>query len=105
MTGKPVGGDLEGKPTPLLARAIASATTAQARFEMVGSIDLSDEQVADIRQTIVDVGALDELESLIASMLRAQSRPLSLLRSQRPHSSHSSNLRVHHQQIVVTAQR
>ncbi|NDI01265.1 MAG: polyprenyl synthetase family protein, partial [Actinobacteria bacterium] len=69
MTGKPVGGDLrEGKPTPLLARAIASATTAQAKIlEMVGSIDLSDEQVADIQQTIVDVGALDELESLIAS--------------------------------------
>lgn len=69
MTGKPVGGDLrEGKPTPLLARAIASATTAQAKIlGMVGSIDLSDEQVADIQQTIVDVGALDELESLIAS--------------------------------------
>ena len=69
MTGKPVGGDLrEGKPTPLLARAMASATTAQAKIlEMVGSIDLSDEQVADIQQTIVDVGALDELESLIAS--------------------------------------
>ena len=47
---------------------MASATTAQAKIlEMVGSIDLSDEQVADIQQTIVDVGALDELESLIAS--------------------------------------
>jgi geranylgeranyl diphosphate synthase type I len=69
MTGKPVGGDLrEGKPTPLLARAMASAATAQAKIlEMVGSIDLSDEQVANIQQTIVDVGALDELESLIAS--------------------------------------
>ena len=69
MTGKPVGGDLrEGKPTPLLARAMALATTAQAKIlEMVGSIDLSDEQVSDIQQTIVDVGALDELESLIAS--------------------------------------
>ena len=72
VTGKPVGGDLrEGKPTPLLARAIRSASAEQrAILDLVGRPDLDDETVARIQQTIVDTGALDELEAHIAELTR-----------------------------------
>jgi geranylgeranyl diphosphate synthase type I len=69
-TGKPVGGDLrEGKPTPLLARAVAAADGSQrAVLGLVGRPDLDDQQVADIQQVIVDTGALADLESTIARL-------------------------------------
>jgi geranylgeranyl diphosphate synthase, type I len=64
VTGKPVGGDLrEGKPTPLLARAVAAATgTQRAVLDRVGAPGLSDDDVAAIQQVIVDTGALAALE-------------------------------------------
>ena len=67
-TGKPVGGDLrEGKPTPLLARAIEAATPAQRTvLADVGRPGLTDDDVAAIQQVIVDTGALDDLERTIA---------------------------------------
>lgn len=70
VTGKPVGGDLrEGKPTPLLARAVANASPAQlAVLERVGAPDLGEAEVASIQQVIVDTGALAELESHITSL-------------------------------------
>ena len=70
LTGKPVGGDLrEGKPTPLLARAVAAASSAQlAVLERVGAPDLREAEVAAIQQVIVDTGALSELESHIAAL-------------------------------------
>ena len=73
VTGKPVGGDLrEGKPTPLLARAVASATPAQRRvLDRVGAADLGDPDIAEVQQVIVDTGALAELESQIAALTRA----------------------------------
>jgi geranylgeranyl diphosphate synthase, type I len=73
LTGKPVGGDLrEGKPTPLLARAVAAATPAQAAvLDRVGAPDLTDAEVADIQQAIVDTGALAALEAHIESLTRA----------------------------------
>ena len=66
-TGKPVGGDLrEGKPTPLLARTLAAASAAQGQvLANVGRADLSDVEVADIQQAIVDTGALADLEATI----------------------------------------
>lgn len=69
-TGKPVGGDLrEGKPTPLLARALAAASDAQAAvLANVGRPDLTDRDVTDIQQAIVDTGALTDLESTIARL-------------------------------------
>lgn len=69
-TGKPVGDDLrEGKPTPLLARALAAATASQRlELERVGEPDLSDAQVATIQQVIVDTGALSDLETTIARL-------------------------------------
>ncbi|MET0326447.1 MAG: polyprenyl synthetase family protein [Ilumatobacteraceae bacterium] len=70
VTGKPVGDDLrEGKPTPLLARAVELAGDAQARvLGKVGSEDLSDTDVAAIQQVIVDTGALDALERHITEL-------------------------------------
>ncbi len=70
VTGKPVGGDLrEGKPTPLLARAVANASPAQlAVLERVGAPDLGEAEVSSIQQVIVDTGALAELESHITSL-------------------------------------
>jgi geranylgeranyl diphosphate synthase type I len=67
VTGKPVGGDLrEGKPTPLLARAVDAATPAQRQIlDLVGDPSLTDEQVARIQQVIVDTGALTDLEATI----------------------------------------
>lgn len=69
-TGKPVGGDLrEGKPTPLLARALAAASPSQrAVLERVGRPGLDDDQVADIQQAIVDTGALADLEATIVRL-------------------------------------
>ncbi len=68
-TGKPVGGDLrEGKPTPLLARAIEAATPAQRSvLAGVGRPGLTDDDVAEIQQVIVDTGALADLERTITT--------------------------------------
>ena len=62
-----MGGDLlEGKPTPLLARAVAGATPTQlAVLGRVGAADLEAEEIAAIQQVIVDTGALDQLEAAI----------------------------------------
>jgi geranylgeranyl diphosphate synthase type I len=69
-TGKPVGGDLrEGKPTPLLARAIEAASAAQlVVLDGVGNPALTREQIADIQQVIVETGALANLESTITRL-------------------------------------
>ena len=69
-TGKPVGGDLrEGKPTPLLARALVAATPAQRQvLGGVGRPGLDDGEVAAIQQVIVDTGALADLETTIVRL-------------------------------------
>jgi geranylgeranyl diphosphate synthase type I len=71
LTGKPVGQDLrEGKPTPLLAAATARATgEAELKIlDLVGTDDLSSDEVAAIQQVIVDNGALDEIEQRIEAL-------------------------------------
>ncbi len=70
VTGKPVGGDLrEGKPTPLMARAVEAASGAQAEvLALVGRTDLSDADVERVQQVIIDSGALDDLEMTIARL-------------------------------------
>jgi geranylgeranyl diphosphate synthase type I len=69
-TGKPVGGDLrEGKPTPLLARAVAAADEAQRGvLAGVGNPGLTEEGVAAIQEVSVATGALAELEATIARL-------------------------------------
>jgi len=66
-TGKPVGDDLrEGKPTPLLARAVALAGDGQRRvLESVGTPGMTGADVAAVQQVIVDTGALAALEQVI----------------------------------------
>ncbi|WP_040493869.1 polyprenyl synthetase family protein [Ilumatobacter nonamiensis] len=68
LTGKPVGGDLvEGKPTPLLARATRRATPGQLEvLDLVGDPTMSTDTIARIQQVIVETGALDELEAHIS---------------------------------------
>jgi geranylgeranyl diphosphate synthase type I len=70
VTGKPVGGDLrEGKPTPLLARAVAAASAAQRSvLDKVGSADLEDDDVAEMQQVIIETGALAALEAQIVAL-------------------------------------
>jgi len=70
VTGKPVGGDLrEGKPTPLMARAVEAATPPQAEvLAMVGRSDLDDAAVARVQQIIIDTGALADLEATISRL-------------------------------------
>ncbi len=69
-TGKPVGGDLvEGKPTPLLARAYRRADPAQREvLDEVGSPELDAAAIARIQQVIIDTGGLAELEDHISAL-------------------------------------
>jgi geranylgeranyl diphosphate synthase, type I len=67
VTGKPVGDDLlAGKPTALLARAVARAAGDQRTvLELVGAPGLDAGDVAAIQQVIVATGALAEQEAEI----------------------------------------
>lgn len=65
-TGKPAGDDLrEGKRTVLVGFAINLAAAEEAAYldEMLGKPDLGQDDVARIRQLIVDCGALDATET------------------------------------------
>jgi geranylgeranyl diphosphate synthase type I len=70
VTGKPVADDLrEGKPTPLMALTCAAATPAQAGvLDRVGAPDITEAEIADIQQVIIDTGALDALETHITAL-------------------------------------
>ena len=80
VTGKPVGGDLvEGKPTPLLARATRRATDAQRSvLELVGDPEMDAQTVARIQQVIVDTGGLAELEEHISELTESAVTALDL---------------------------
>ena len=70
VTGKPVGDDLrEGKPTPLLAMAVAKADAGQmAVLAEVGRMDLTMAAVAEIQEVMVATGALLEIEASIDAL-------------------------------------
>ena len=70
VTGKPVGDDLrEAKPTPLMALALSRATSSQRDVLLrVGTSVLSDTDVAQVQQTIVECGALSEMETMIEQL-------------------------------------
>lgn len=70
-TGKPAGDDLrEGKRTVLVGFAINQASPAEADYldRMLGNPGLGEVEVAEIRRVIVECGALDATESLIAEL-------------------------------------
>ena len=73
VTGKPVADDLrEGKPTPLMALACETATSAQRELlDRVGAADLGEEEIASIQQIIIETGALQRLEDHITSLTDA----------------------------------
>lgn len=76
QTGKPAGDDLrEGKRTLLIAKALEQASPAQAAQvrRLLGDPGLDAGGVATLRAILVDTGALDAVESLIADLV-AQSR-------------------------------
>jgi len=68
-TGKPAGDDLrEGKRTVLIALALGQASAAESAFvdAKLGSPDLGDADVAEIRRIIKESGALQATEVLIS---------------------------------------
>lgn len=64
LTGKPVGDDLrEGKPTALVARAIAAASPSQqSLLDRIGHMDLRPDEIDDLQQVFVDTGAVTAVE-------------------------------------------
>ena len=70
-TGKPAGDDLrEGKRTVLVGFAINQAPPSEADFldRMLGKPDLGEDEVAEIRRVMIECGALEATESLIAEL-------------------------------------
>ncbi|MEV4619883.1 polyprenyl synthetase family protein [Asanoa sp. NPDC049573] len=68
VTGKSIIDDLrEGKPTVMMALARGSADREQQRRlkELFGNPDLDPEGAAELRQIIIDTGALDRIEQMI----------------------------------------
>ena len=79
-TGKPSGDDLrEGKRTVLIAYARERLAPPARRIvdELLGDPDLDAAQIASLQQTIVETGALDRVEELIAGYARQGERALS----------------------------
>lgn len=79
-TGKPSGDDVrEGKRTVLVAYAREALPASARRIldELVGDPELDAAQVASVQRTMVDTGALDRVEDLIADYARQAERSLS----------------------------
>ncbi|MFC3688416.1 polyprenyl synthetase family protein [Aquipuribacter hungaricus] len=78
-TGKPAGDDLrEGKRTVLVALAMERATPAQASQvrRLLGDPGLGTEGVATLREILLDTGAADRVEALIARDVEAATAAL-----------------------------
>ncbi len=68
LTGKPAGDDLrEGKRTVLIAWAMANATVAQRSVLLagLGSPDLTETDVSELRGLLRAIGAVDTVEAMI----------------------------------------
>lgn len=71
VTGKPAGDDLrEGKRTVLVSRALRTATPTQRALllESLGDPDLDQDTVETLRGVLVETGAVDAVERLIADL-------------------------------------
>jgi geranylgeranyl diphosphate synthase, type I len=69
ITGKPAGDDLrEGKRTVLIAiaRSLVPAGTRRVIDELLGDPEMTESQVETLQRTIVDSGAVDEVERIIS---------------------------------------
>lgn len=80
VTGKPSGDDLrEGKRTVLIAYAREALPASARRIvdELIGDPGLDAAQVSSLQQTIIDTGALERVERLIADYAREADRALS----------------------------
>jgi geranylgeranyl diphosphate synthase type I len=78
-TGKPAGDDLrEGKRTVLMEIAFNKSSPAQRQLldQLFAKPDLSDVEVAELREVIQLTGALNEVEGLIAERLSASQAAL-----------------------------
>ena len=73
QTGKPVGDDLrEGKPTPLLAIASERARGDELTLlSLVGSAELSSDDITAVQAVLVSTGAVAETEATIDRLTRA----------------------------------
>lgn len=71
ITGKPVGDDLrEGKLTPLVAMTAERADTAgRALLERIGAPDITPDEIAALQQTMIDCGAVAEVERGIGALV------------------------------------
>lgn len=79
-TGKPSGDDLrEGKRTVLIAYAREALPAPARRIldELIGDPDLDAAQIASLQRTIIDTGARDRVEQLIADYAHEADRALS----------------------------
>lgn len=72
VTGKPVGDDLRtGKATLILARALDQADAAQREvLRGVGRLDLTDDEIAELQDTMRACGALASVEEEITALAR-----------------------------------
>ena len=71
VTGKPVGDDLrEGKLTPLVA-ATAARADAEGRvlLERIGETDITTDEIRALQQTMIDCGAVAEVEAAIEALV------------------------------------
>ena len=69
-TGKPVGDDLrEGKPTSLVAAAFERANQGQLDIlKLIGSQDLTDTDISDIQNVIIETEAQRVIEEEIRNL-------------------------------------
>ncbi len=79
--GKPVGDDLrEGKPTELVAYAVANADPAQReKLSQVGRPDLTGAEVDELVEVLQETGAVDQNEAEIARLVAESTKVLAEL--------------------------
>jgi geranylgeranyl diphosphate synthase type I len=100
-TGKPAGDDLrEGKRTVLVATALEAASPAQAAVlrRRLGDPALDAEGVEELREIIIDTGALRHVESLIDALTAQAFRAL-----ESPHIQEPARQVLHGLAIAATA--